>query len=411
MQIVGDYIKKNENKISCFKKILIPKQINIANSYKVNSSKLNQYAADLIEFSLDIPGYKMIDKFKAQQMFRKIKPSSPKKKRKSIPILDVKKKKRKDIRKKTFIELFNFRLNERFKNYQRFYKKDNETEHDIKTTNNHPNESLITKTTKESIPIAKLKKKTLSKSRSLVSMTGNEKHYYNNISHYQKITPKIQNQKNRDQQILRKKQKSYTDREYNKMSFSSSSSKQTLNLSNLSKVIETSSQMKRKFSRILNKKLLTNKSVLFLQREKTINSERKIKTDNIEQLRKDIEFSFKKKKNKSRDDIESMKEQDKEQVKSNSVRVFIQKSHADLINFCDNYYKMEDQTVYERRKKIIQEYPILRKEANVDEKEKEPPIENKRDKNLRKNSHQMNYLYEILQKNLHLIEKKIQEFK
>lgn len=144
-----------------------------------------------------------------------------------------------------------------------------------------------------------------------------------------------------------------------------------------------------------------------MQREKNINSERKIKTDNIDQLRKDIEFSFKKKTNKSRDDIESMKEQ----VKSNSVRVFIQKSHADLINFCDNYYKMEDQNVYERRKKIIQEYPILRKEANVDEKEKEPPIENKRDKNLRKNSHQMNYLYEILQKNLHLIEKKFQEFK
>lgn len=248
MQIVGDY------KISCFKKILIPKQINIANSYKVNSSKLNQYAAALIEFTLDIPGYKMIHKFKAQQMFRKIQPASPKKKRKSIPIVDVKKKKRKNIRKKTFIELFNSRLDERFKNYQRFYKKDNETEHDIKTTNNHPNESLITKTTKENIPIAKLKKKTLSKSRSLVSMTGNEKHYYNNISHYQKITPKIQNQKNRDQQILRKKQESYTDREYNKMSFSSSSSKQTLNLSNLSKVIETSSQMKRKFSRILKKK-------------------------------------------------------------------------------------------------------------------------------------------------------------
>lgn len=409
MQIVGDYIKKNENKISCFNKIVIPKQTNIANSYKMNSSKLNQYAADLIEFSLDIPGYKMIDKYKAEQMFKKIQPPPPKKKRNPIPILDVKKKKRKDIRKKTFIELFKSRLDDRFKNFQRFYKKENDSEQDIKTTNNHPNESLITKTTKESFSISKLNKEKILKSRSLASIVGNEKHNHN-INHYQKITPKIQKKENRDQQILRKKNESYTDREYNKMSFSSSSSKQTLNLSNLSKVIENSSRMKNKFSRLLKKKLLSNKSVLFLQREQNMSSE--LKTDNIELLKKDIEFSFKKKKiNKSRDDIESMKEHDKEQVKSNSVKVFIQKSHADLINFCDSYYKMEDQNVYERRKKIIQEYPMLRKEAKVDEKEKEPPIDNKRDKKLLKNSHQINYLYEILQKNLYLIEKKVQDFK
>ncbi len=59
----------------------------------------------------------------------------------------------------------------------------------------------------------------------------------------------------------------------------------------------------------------------------------------------------------------------KEKIKNfetKQINLEIEKDYADLINFCDIYYKMEDSLFYSQKgKEVFINYPILRKKANI----------------------------------------------
>ena len=387
MQIVRDYIKNNEKKISCFKQMRIPKQDNITKKFKLNTSRLDKDASNLIEFSLDIPGHQIEDDIFVQQL-KKNKHLSPiKNKRVSMKKIPTSLNKSQHLSKKkeiSFIKQYQMQLNERFDNAIK-YKLNNSKI--LKTVNTHTSEPSIN-VSKEMKQLTQRKPKKNVSCCNIMSLHYNQNQQFLNDSYKKE-----------------EKKEPLTDREYTKKTLSTASSKKNLCSSNLDKVIQNSANTKKKFTKVLSHINLTKKSILLLRKQngKSFDDTK----EQINSLQKDIdEGETSKKKNKyDKDELEILKRRNTQEIKHSQERAYIQKSHADLINFCDNYYKMEDQGVYERRKNIIKEYPLLRKEANVAEKDPEKPHE-KRDKLLRKNSHTMNYLYEKLQQNINLIKKK-----
>ena len=284
----------------------------------------------------------------------------------------------------SFIKQYQMQLNERFDNAIK-YKLNNSKI--LKTVNTHTSEPSIN-VSKEMKQLTQRKPKKNVSCCNIMSLHYNQNQQFLNDSYKKE-----------------EKKEPLTDREYTKKTLSTASSKKNLCSSNLDKVIQNSANTKKKFTKVLSHINLTKKSILLLRKQngKSFDDTK----EQINSLQKDIdEGETSKKKNKyDKDELEILKRRNTQEIKHSQERAYIQKSHADLINFCDNYYKMEDQGVYERRKNIIKEYPLLRKEANVAEKDPEKPHK-KRDKLLRKNSHTMNYLYEKLQQNINVIKKK-----
>ena len=72
---------------------------------------------------------------------------------------------------------------------------------------------------------------------------------------------------------------------------------------------------------------------------------------------------------KIKKDIKKIRSFNKEKIKNfqkKSINIEIEKNHADLINFCDIYYKMEDSLFYSQKgKEVFINYPLLRKKANI----------------------------------------------
>lgn len=386
MQIVRDYIKNNEKKISCFKQMRIPKQDNITKKFKLNTSRLDKDASNLIEFSLDIPGHQIEDDIFVQQL-KKNKHLSPiKNKRLSMKKIPVSLKKIPNKTKNkgiSYNKQYQMQLNERFDNAIK-YKLNNSKI--LKTANTHTSEPSIN-VSKEIKQFTQRKPKKNASCCNIMCLRNRNEHLLN------------------DSYKKEDKKEPLTDREYTKKTLSTASSKKNLCSSTLEQVIQNSANTKKKFSKVLSHINLSKKSILLLRKQhgKSFDDTK----EQINTLKKDIDDdNIIKKKNKyDKDELEILKRRNTQEIKNSQERAYIQKSHADLINFCDNYYKMEDQGVYEHRKNIIKEYPLLRKEANVAEKDPKKP-QPKRDILLKRNSHTMNYLYEKLQQNINLIEKK-----
>ena len=96
----------------------------------------------------------------------------------------------------------------------------------------------------------------------------------------------------------------------------------------------------------------------------------------------------------------------KEKIKNfetKQINLEIEKDYADLINFCDIYYKMEDTLFYNQKLKyVFKNYPILRRKANIIKYSGEKlnkEIDAKTLTALNRNSNTINELYLELKKN------------
>jgi hypothetical protein len=95
--------------------------------------------------------------------------------------------------------------------------------------------------------------------------------------------------------------------------------------------------------------------------------------------------------------------------KLNDNEVLIVKNHADLINFCDDYYKMEEESFYKNYKNIFKKYPLIRKKINIF-KVFENNLKPKREFILEENSQKMKNLIEILRRKVIKINKYEKKF-
>lgn len=88
------------------------------------------------------------------------------------------------------------------------------------------------------------------------------------------------------------------------------------------------------------------------------------------------------------------------------------KTHADIINFGDSCINYDDIQFYMRRKEIIKSYPILDRYQlqKENDKQEEERIINIRENNLRKNSHFIHYLVNIVNKDVLDYKEKVSEF-
>ena len=78
----------------------------------------------------------------------------------------------------------------------------------------------------------------------------------------------------------------------------------------------------------------------------------------------------------------------KNEEENNPNHSIMEKSVADLINFCDDYYKIEDSYFYHKKQTIFNKYPELRKKVRILNK-KELDLPKQREKYLKKNSDHM----------------------
>ena len=131
-----------------------------------------------------------------------------------------------------------------------------------------------------------------------------------------------------------------------------------------------------------------------LSKTRLLNKKIKVKLDkiNIEkksfrQLKKDVKEKNNPTRNYSlvfNNKIKSMKNEEE----NNPNHSIMEKSVADLINFCDDYYKIEDSYCYHKKKTIINQYPELRKKVQILNK-RELDLPKQREKYLKKNSDHM----------------------
>ena len=249
MQIVRDYIKNNEKKISCFKQMRIPKQDNNTKKFKLNTSRLDKDASNLIEFSLEIPGHQIEDDIFVQQL-KKNKHLSPiKNKRVSMKKIPTSLNKSQHLSKKkeiSFIKQYQMQLNERFDNAIK-YKLNNSKI--LKTVNTHTSEPSIN-VSKEMKQLTQRKPKKNVSCCNIMSLHYNQNQQFLNDSYKKE-----------------EKKEPLTDREYTKKTLSTASSKKNLCSSNLDKVIQNSANTKKKFTKVLSHINLTKKSILLLRKQ------------------------------------------------------------------------------------------------------------------------------------------------
>lgn len=186
---------------------------------------------------------------------------------------------------------------------------------------------------------------------------------------------------------------------------SNKSSRSLLNSSlsslSLNSALCYSTREKEKFKKLM-KKGLSKKVMRALSKSRNLSNEQETTFEKLKSDLKEEQENY-----KNIQTYEKVKRKKFEQVKNtNGYCSFIQKGYADLINFCDSYYKMGDISFYERRRGIIEKYPELREKAHVaDKKPKEKPRKN----NLRLNSNKINHLVTTLNKDYFDIVKQINE--
>lgn len=127
-----------------------------------------------------------------------------------------------------------------------------------------------------------------------------------------------------------------------------------------------SSEKERYIHKINSYKLKKNTKKLLNISKRLSNEEKEkeyYKTKLFKQIKNDLG------REKIKKDIKKIRSFNKEKIKNfqkKSINIEIEKNHADLINFCDIYYKMEDSLFYSQKgKEVFINYPLLRKKANI----------------------------------------------
>ena len=148
----------------------------------------------------------------------------------------------------------------------------------------------------------------------------------------------------------------------------------SMNISKLKKNIKILNDDLSK-SHLLNKKIKVKLDKINIDKKSFRQFKKDVKDKNFHARNYSLIFNNK---------IKSMKNEEE----NNPNHSIMEKSVADLINFCDDYYKIEDSYFYHKKQTIFNKYPELRKKVRILNK-KELDLPKQREKYLKKNSDHM----------------------
>ena len=383
MLIVKEYITNNEKKLSSFKKIRIAKHSNLTKKFYQNTQRLTQFTNELIDFSSNISGHNKHSNLRRKGMFTTCINNSRNNEltnnNKLQKINGTQRKKAKQFElNKSMNDMFALLAN----NNQ--MKTLNQSEEEgvcmnktcIKEKRGHSmtdkrgvsrvsiisrkssNESIHDKGSQNNKSFLYCHKKpnSLLNVRTINSekVINSRRKYKINLKLHSKLsTDSIENSDNHKQNASTTKRTS-PDRTIVKESINS-----------FSKIIEDNSLNVNKVQSTIESNVLSNKSIQMIKQYKyKEETAKRCYVRDFNKIQHDIES------NRKRRDFppcfDLVKKRNTNPIYKNNIElVLMQKSHADIINFCDSYYKMEDNNAYTWRDRIKKEYPLLRKEAEI----------------------------------------------
>ena len=385
MNIVKDYIKKNENSYSSFERVNLKSSKGINQSYSMDKNIINNLTKQLIElnFGRTIDSNDLNDNNEKENN-----------KNNNENEIENNKKKAKRIFKLKLSKKYNFIRNNNVIN-------NNKSTSLINSSNNSILLPMLKSKSNSTKNINDKSKKSLSsnnssynlKKFSITNISFRNSNYFNKISsndskkNINNKTFHINNNNNSFNNIFYKFNNSFNFL-FNKTT------------NNFESINEDLKRLKNKDEKTKKKIIKTkNKIDIFFENinEKSL---RYLKED-IEEKKLKKEFQERKKIIKI--PIKSLKN------KLNDNEVLIVKNHADLINFCDDYYKMEEESFYKNYKNIFKKYPLIRKKINIF-KVFENNLKPKREFILEENSQKMKNLIEILRRKVIKINKYEKKF-
>ena len=385
MNIVKDYIKKNENSYSSFERVNLKSSKGINQSYSMDKNIINNLTKQLIElnFGRTIDSNDLNDNNEKENN-----------KNNNENEIENNKKKAKRIFKLKLSKKYNFIRNNNVIN-------NNKSTSLINSSNNSILLPMLKSKSNSTKNINDKSKKSLSsnnssynlKKFSITNISFRNSNYFNKISsndskkNFNNKTFHINNNNNSFNNIFYKFNNSFNFL-FNKTT------------NNFESINEDLKRLKNKDEKTKKKIIKTkNKIDIFFENinEKSL---RYLKED-IEEKKLKKEFQERKKIIKI--PIKSLKN------KLNDNEVLIVKNHADLINFCDDYYKMEEESFYKNYKNIFKKYPLIRKKINIF-KVFENNLKPKREFILEENSQKMKNLIEILRRKVIKINKYEKKF-
>ena len=385
MNIVKDYIKKNENSYSSFERVNLKSSKGINQSYSMDKNIINNLTKQLIElnFGRTIDSNDLNDNNEKENN-----------KNNNENEIENNKKKAKRIFKLKISKKYNFIRNNNVIN-------NNKSTSLINSSNNSILLPMLKSKSNSTKNINDKSKKSLSsnnssynlKKFSITNISFRNSNYFNKISsndskkNINNKTFHINNNNNSFNNIFYKFNNSFNFL-FNKTT------------NNFESINEDLKRLKNKDEKTKKKIIKTkNKIDIFFENinEKSL---RYLKED-IEEKKLKKEFQERKKIIKI--PIKSLKN------KLNDNEVLIVKNHADLINFCDDYYKMEEESFYKNYKNIFKKYPLIRKKINIF-KVFENNLKPKREFILEENSQKMKNLIEILRRKVIKINKYEKKF-
>ena len=375
MNIVKEYIKKNENSYSSFERIKLRTSKSINQSYSMDKNIINNLTKQLIELKLG----RTID---SNELNKNNKKETNKNNNENEN--EKNKKKAKKFFKLKLSKKYNFLRNNNI-------------------TNNNKSISIIN-SSNNSILLPVLKSKSNS-TKNMNNLDNSKKSLSSNNSSYNLKKFSITNISFRNPNFFHKISSNNSKKNINNKTFQTNNNNYNFNnifykfnnsfnflfnktTNNFESINEDLKILKNKDEKTKKKFIRTkNKIDIFFENinEKSL---RYLKED-IEEKKLKKEFQERKKLIKI--PIKSLKN------KINDNEVLIVKNHADLINFCDDYYKMEEESFYKNYKSIFKKYPIIRKKINIF-KVVENNLKPKTDFILEENSKKMKNLIEILRR-------------
>ena len=385
MNIVKDYIKKNENSYSSFERVNLKSSKGINQSYSMDKNIINNLTKQLIELNFG----RTIDS-------NDLNDNNEKENNKNNNENEIENNKKKAKR------IFKLKLSNKYN----FIRNNN-------VINNNKSTSLIN-SSNNSILLPMLK----SKSNSTKNINDkSKKSLSSNNSSYNLKKFSITNISFRNSNYFNKISSNDSKKNINNKTFHINNNNNSFNnifykFNNsfnflFNKTTNYFESINEDLKRLKNKDEKTKKKIIKTKNKIDIFFEN-INEKSLRYLKEDIEEKklkkeFQERKKIIKIPIKSLKN------KLNDNEVLIVKNHADLINFCDDYYKMEEESFYKNYKNIFKKYPLIRKKINIF-KVFENNLKPKREFILEENSQKMKNLIEILRRKVIKINKYEKKF-
>jgi hypothetical protein len=376
MLIVKEYIKNNEKKLSSFKKIRIAKHSNLTKKFYQDTTKLTQYTNDLIDFSSNTSGPNKHYHFRRQSMFTTSINNSRNNEltnnNKLHRINGTQGKKQKQFElNKSMSDIFVLANNNKVNTL-------NQSREKVFSLNKSCFKKKRGHSMNDESKVKKVNIISRKNSNDSTNVKGFQLYYHkkpNSLLNVRTInSEKVRNLRHKYKINLKLHSKLSTDSIENSDNYKqNTSSKRTSpdrtivkeSINSFSKIIEDNSLNMTKVQSTIESNVLSNKSIQMIKQYKyKEDSAKRCYVRDFNKIQHDIESN-----NKKRDFppcFNLVKKRNTNPIYKNNVElVLMQKSHADIINFCDSYYKMEDNNAYTWRDRIKKEYPLLRKESEI----------------------------------------------